>query len=56
MLKHTDCKIAPWFIVNADDKKRARLNCIAPAVRPAASLLVISPESTARMRRLYLSA
>ena len=29
MLKHTDRKIAPWFIVNADDKKRARLNCIA---------------------------
>ncbi len=29
MLKYTDRKIAPWFIVNADDKKRARLNCIA---------------------------
>ena len=29
MLKRTDCKIAPWFIVNADDKKRARLNCIS---------------------------
>ena len=29
MLKHTDRKIAPWFIVNADNKKRARLNCIA---------------------------
>lgn len=29
MLKHTDCKQSPWNIVDADDKKRARLNCIA---------------------------
>ena len=29
MLKHTDRKKTPWFIVDADDKKRARLNCIA---------------------------
>jgi polyphosphate kinase 2 len=29
MLKRTDSEMAPWFIVNADDKKRARLNCIA---------------------------
>jgi polyphosphate kinase 2 len=29
MLKHTDRKITPWFIINADNKKRARLNCIA---------------------------
>ncbi len=28
MLKHTDHKLAPWYIVNADSKKRARLNCI----------------------------
>jgi polyphosphate kinase 2 len=25
---HTDIKQAPWFVVHADDKKRARLNCI----------------------------
>ncbi|MBI1318490.1 MAG: polyphosphate kinase 2 [Candidatus Hydrogenedens sp.] len=25
---HTDHKHAPWYVVNADDKKRARLNCI----------------------------
>ncbi len=25
---HTDIKQAPWFVVNADDKRRARLNCI----------------------------
>jgi polyphosphate kinase 2 len=28
MLAKTDHKRAPWFIVDADDKKRARLNCI----------------------------
>jgi len=29
MLKTTDTKWAPWRIVRSDDKKRARLNCIA---------------------------
>jgi polyphosphate kinase 2 (PPK2 family) len=29
MFAHTDTKKAPWYVVNADDKKRARLNCIA---------------------------
>jgi polyphosphate kinase 2 len=29
MLKHTDTKIAPWYIVRSDDKKAARLNVIA---------------------------
>lgn len=28
MLKHTDSKDTPWFIVRSDDKRRARLNCI----------------------------
>jgi hypothetical protein len=28
MLKATSTEHAPWHIVNADDKKRARLNCI----------------------------
>ena len=28
MFTHTDIKQAPWWVVNADDKKRARLNCI----------------------------
>ena len=28
MMKHTDIKEARWNVVNADDKKRARLNCI----------------------------
>jgi polyphosphate kinase len=29
MLEATDTKHAPWYIVKSDDKKRARLNCIA---------------------------
>ena len=29
MLKATDTKHAPWHIVRSDDKRRARLNCIA---------------------------
>jgi polyphosphate kinase len=29
MFAHTDIKQAPWWVVNADDKKRARLNCIS---------------------------
>jgi len=29
MFVHTDIPEAPWFVVEADDKKKARLNCIA---------------------------
>ena len=29
MLKATDTRIAPWYIVRSDDKRRARLNTIA---------------------------
>ncbi len=28
MFSHTDIKQAPWYVVHADDKMRARLNCI----------------------------
>ncbi len=28
MFAHTDIKQAPWYVVEADEKKRARLNCI----------------------------
>ena len=28
MLAYTDTKISPWYVVEADDKKKARLNCI----------------------------
>jgi polyphosphate kinase len=33
MLEFTDTKRAPWHIVDADNKKRARLNCIAHLLR-----------------------
>ena len=33
MLKATDTKHAPWYIVRSDDKKRARLNCIAQLLK-----------------------
>jgi polyphosphate kinase 2 len=29
MFAHTDIKQAPWYVVNSDDKPRARLNCIS---------------------------
>ncbi len=29
MFAHCDIKQAPWWVVHADDKKRARLNCIS---------------------------
>src|SRR5205823_9207720 len=28
MLKATDTKHAPWYVLRSDDKRRARLNCI----------------------------
>ncbi len=28
MMKYTDIQESPWWVVDADDKKRARLNCI----------------------------
>ncbi len=29
MFEYTDIKQAPWYVVNADDKRRAHLNCIS---------------------------
>ena len=29
MFAHTDIKQAPWYVVNSDNKKRARINCIS---------------------------
>lgn len=28
MFSYTDTKVSPWWVVNGDDKRRARLNCI----------------------------
>ena len=29
MFRHTDIKQAPWYVVDSNDKRRARLNCIS---------------------------
>ena len=29
MFQYTDLKQAPWYVVEADDKRKARLNCIS---------------------------
>jgi polyphosphate kinase 2 (PPK2 family) len=29
MFAATDTEISPWYVIQADDKRRARLNCIA---------------------------
>jgi polyphosphate kinase 2 len=36
MFTHTDRTHAPWFVVNADNKKKARLNCIAHLLKQIA--------------------
>ena len=33
MFEYTDTKDCPWYVVSADDKKRARLNCISHIVQ-----------------------
>ena len=33
MLKATDRSFAPWYLVRSDDKRRARLNCIAQLLK-----------------------
>jgi polyphosphate kinase len=33
MLKATSSKHAPWYVIRSDDKRRARLNCIAHILR-----------------------
>jgi hypothetical protein len=32
MFRYTDTKLSPWWVVEADDKRRARLNCISHLV------------------------
>jgi polyphosphate kinase 2 len=47
MFAHTDTNLSPWWVVEADDKRRARLNCVAHLLasvpydwRPAAPLVL----------------
>lgn len=47
MLKSTDSKHAPWYIVRSDDKRRARLNCIS-------HILSLIPYKKLRMEKVKL--
>lgn len=47
MLKATDTKWAPWRILRSDDKKRARLNCIA-------ELLEVIPHKKLKREKIKL--
>ena len=29
MFEHTDTQNSPWYVVESDDKKKARVNCIS---------------------------
>ena len=48
MLKMTDSKDAPWFIVRSDDKRRARLNCISHILSQIPAKEVSGPRSSCR--------
>ena len=52
MLEHTHIPEAPWWIVEADDKRRARLNCIAHLLGriPYEQVPRLSPDLPARVR------
>ena len=47
MLKATDTRKAPWYIVPSDDKRRARLNCIS-------HLLALIPHKKVRREKVKL--
>jgi len=44
MLKATDTSWAPWYVLHSDDKKRARLNCIAHLLKVIPYKKVPRPE------------
>ena len=54
MFAHTDTKQCPWYVVDADDKKRARLNCISHllGVLPHEKLKHTSPVLPPRQKAL----
>jgi polyphosphate kinase 2 len=47
ILKATDSKHAPWYILRSDDKRRARLNCIS-------HILSLIPHETIRRKKAKL--
>ncbi|MBL0171004.1 MAG: polyphosphate kinase 2 [Gemmatimonadaceae bacterium] len=51
MFLHTDIKQAPWWTVEADDKRRARLNCINHVLQSVPYTDVIPPPLEVPRRR-----
>ena len=50
MLKATDSKHAPWYVVRSEDKRRARLNCISHLLK-AIPYKRLSPEQVKLPKR-----
>jgi polyphosphate kinase 2 len=44
MFEFTDTKRCPWYVVDADDKKRARLNCISHILQTVQYKDILPPE------------
>ena len=57
MFEHTDTKASPWWVIDADDKRKARLNCIAhllksvPYENQTSEGLVLPPRQDATYTR-----
>jgi len=51
MFKYTDTKESPWWVVESDDKKRARLNCISHLLSQICYEDVIPPKIVLRPRK-----
>jgi polyphosphate kinase 2 len=45
MFEFTDTKHCPWYVVEADDKKRARLNCISHILQSIAYKDILPPRT-----------
>ena len=56
MFRFTDTRLSPWWVVNADDKRRARLNCIShllsqiPYEDVTSAPLVLPPRGSGQLR------
>ena len=51
MFVHTDVHESPWFVVEADDKRRARLNCIAHLLQTVPYEDVLEPDFHLKARQ-----
>ena len=51
MFVHTDIPEAPWYVVESDDKRRARINCIAHLLSNVPYEDVLGPRSSCRRAR-----